>query len=59
MFKSYADDFFKSNLPGWFGDERWTTIDTLSAVVAFPGGLRCTPREIFRGEKLEFLTNPN
>jgi len=56
MFKSYADDFSNPIFLDWFGDERWTTIDTLSPSSPSLEAYVALREKIFRGES-GFLDN--
>jgi len=56
LYKSFSDDFSNPNFLDWFGDDRWTTIDTLSPASPSLEDYVALRKKIFSGES-DFLDN--
>ncbi|TWT50850.1 hypothetical protein Pla22_35930 [Rubripirellula amarantea] len=56
MYKSFVDDFSEPQFLSWFGEDRWTTIDTLSPSSPSLEEYVSLRNKIFRGES-DFLDN--
>lgn len=56
MYRSFSDDFSNPNFLEWFGDDRWTTIDTLSPASPSLEDYVRLRKAVFRGES-DFIDN--
>ncbi|ELP31028.1 hypothetical protein [Rhodopirellula baltica] len=56
MYQAFFDDFSEPEFRNWFGEDRWTTIDTLSPASPSLEAYVSLRRKIFSGES-DFLDN--